>query len=246
LSCLRIISAKALILITPIGCFSRSVADIVSARKTVVLDGAGTLKLNDFISIFMPQSQFHLIIGIFLIFQRAMQTIKEMEALGVKPNLKTYTTLIHGWARASLPEKALRCFEQMKSAGLKPDKAVYHCLMTSLLSRATVAEAYIYSGVLSICREMVECGLTFDMGTAVHWSKCLRKIERTGGELTEALQKTFPPDWNSRHTSDANSSIDTDDESDNSDDDNVYFTGRTDVDEDHYDVDDDLRHRSWI
>lgn len=187
-----------------------------------------------FLTILMPQLQFHLIIGIFPIFQRAMQTIKEMEALGVKPNVKTYTTLIHGWARASLPEKALRCFEQMKSAGLKPDKAVYHCLTTSLLSRATVAEAYIYSGVLSICREMVECELTFDMGTAVHWSKCLRKIERTGGELTEALQKTFPPDWNSRHTSDVNSSIDTDDEPGISDDDDdMYFTGRTDSEEDH-------------
>jgi pentatricopeptide repeat protein len=235
LCCLRILSAKDLILRTPIGCFSRSVADIVSAGKIVVLDGAGTLKLNDFISILMPQLQFHLIIGIFPIFQRAMQTIKDMEALGVKPNVKTYTTLIHGWARASLPEKALRCFEQMKSAGLKPDKAVYHCLMTSLLSRATVAEAYIYSGVLSICREMVECGLTFDMGTAVHWSKCLRKIERTGGELTEALQKTFPPDWNSRHTSDLNSNIDTDEEPGISDDDEVYFNGRTDGGEDHYD-----------
>ncbi|KAF8395440.1 hypothetical protein HHK36_019386 [Tetracentron sinense] len=128
---------------------------------------------------------------------RATKTIEEMEAVGVNPNIKTYTTLIHGWARASLPEKALRCFEDMKLAGLKPDKAVYHCLMTSLLSRATVAEDYIYSGVVCICREMVEIGLTVDMGTAVHWSKCLRKIERTGGELTEALQKTFPPAWNS-------------------------------------------------
>lgn len=115
----------------------------------------------------------------------------------MKPNVKTYTTLIHGWARASLPEKALRCFEEMKLEGLRPDKAVYHCLMTSLLSRATFAEEHVYLGILSISREMVELCLTVDMGTAVHWSKCLRKIERTGGELTEALQKTFPPAWNS-------------------------------------------------
>ena len=77
-----------------------------------------------------------------------------MKAVGVKPNIKTYTTLIHGWSRASLPEKALRCFEEMKMAGLKPDKAVYHCLMTSLLSRATVAEEYMCSGILSLCGEM--------------------------------------------------------------------------------------------
>lgn len=123
--------------------------------------------------------------------------MKEMEALGVKPNIKTYTTLIHGWSRASLPENALKCFEEMKEAGLKPDKAVYHCLMTSLLSRATVAEDYIHTGILNLCQEMVENELVVDMGTAVHWSKCLRKIERSGGAITEALQKTFPPDWNS-------------------------------------------------
>lgn len=162
-----------------------------------------------------------------------------MEVIGVKPNVKTYTTLINGWARASLPEKALRCFEDMKLAGLKPDKAVYHCLMTSLLSRATVTEAY-YMGALSVCGEMVESGLTVDMGTAVHWSKCLRKIERTGGGLTEALQKTFPPDWSSYHSLDANPNTDTDNEPDGGggDDDDIYFAGGTDDDNDHDDNDD--------
>ncbi|KAK2999813.1 hypothetical protein RJ639_024263 [Escallonia herrerae] len=75
--------------------------------------------------------------------------MEETEFVRVNPNVKTYTTLIHGWACVSLLEKALRCFEQMKSAGLKPDKAVYHCLMTSLMSKASVDEEYIYSGILS-------------------------------------------------------------------------------------------------
>lgn len=147
-----------------------------------------------------------------------MKTVQEMEALGVKVNVKTYTTLIHGWSRASLPEKALKSFEDMKRAGLKPDKAAYHCLMTSLLSRATIAEDYIYSGILNLCEEMVENGLTVDMGTAVHWSKCLRKIERSGGGITEALQKTFPPDWNSHKNLSAISDVgDREDDSDESD-----------------------------
>ncbi|CAI9091390.1 OLC1v1026411C2 [Oldenlandia corymbosa var. corymbosa] len=128
---------------------------------------------------------------------RATDAIEEMEALRIMPNVKTYTTLIKGWARASRPERALKCFEDMKQNGLKPDKAVYHCLMTSLLSRATMTEEYIHTGILSICAEMVESAITVDMGTAVHWSTCLHKIERFGGEITEALQKTFPPDWNS-------------------------------------------------
>lgn len=155
-----------------------------------------------------------------------------MEASGIKPNIKTYTTLIHGWARASLPEKALRCFEEMKMAGLKPDKAVYHCLMTSLLSRATFAQSYIYSGLLSVCGEMIEYEMTVDMGTAVHWSKCLRKIERTGGELTEALQKTFPPDWISHHV-DVNCETETaDPEVAYDDDDDVYYANGISSDED--------------
>ncbi|PKU60514.1 Pentatricopeptide repeat-containing protein [Dendrobium catenatum] len=120
-----------------------------------------------------------------------------MEAAGVTANIKTYTTLIRGWARASLPEKALMCFEEMKRRGLKPDNAAYHCLMSSLLSRATVSEEFVYLGILSVCREMVDRELTVDMRTAVHWSKCLLKIERAGGELTQALQKTFPPAWSS-------------------------------------------------
>lgn len=145
-----------------------------------------------------------------LLLQRAMKTTKEMEAVGVKPNVKTYTTLINGWSRASLPEKALKCYEEMKQAGLKADKAVYHCLMTALLSRATVAEDYIHSGILNLCQEMVEKELVVDMGTAVHWSRCLRKIERSGGTITEALQRTFPPDWNSHKALGASSDEDED------------------------------------
>lgn len=159
-----------------------------------------------------------------------------MEASGIKPNLKTYTTLIHGWARASFPEKALRCFEDMKMAGLKPDKAVYHCLMTSLLSRATFAQEYIYNGLLSVCREMIESEMTVDMGTAVYWSRCLRKIERTGGELTEALQKSFPPDWTSHHVLDANGNTETADpenfDDDDDVDDDVYYANGDSDDED--------------
>jgi leucine-rich PPR motif-containing protein len=108
-----------------------------------------------------------------------------------------YTTLIKGWSRASLPDRALKCFEEMKLVGLKPDEAAYHCLVTSLLSRASVMEGSTYTGLLSFCREMFENDLTVDMRTAVHWSRWLHKIERTGGALTEALQRIFPPDWNS-------------------------------------------------
>lgn len=50
----------------------------------------------------------------------------------------TYTWL----AQDSLPDKCLKCFEQMKQSGLRSDDAVYHCLTTPLFSRAAVGEDY--------------------------------------------------------------------------------------------------------
>ena len=95
----------------------------------------------------------------------------------LKRILKTCTIVIRGWALASLPEKELKCFEDIKKSRLKPDRAVNHCFMTSLLS-----EDYLYSGIEQICSEMVELSLTIDMGTAVHSACCLRKIEIGGGD----------------------------------------------------------------
>ena len=153
--------------------------------------------------------------------------IQEMGDVGLKPNVKTYTTLIKGWARVSLPDRALKCFEEMKMAGLRPDEAAYHCLVTSLLSRATVMEGSTYTGILSVCREMYENDLTVDLRTAVHWSKWLHKIERTGGALTEALQRIFPPDWNSSENLEASKSVSDGDSESCSDSDS------SDNDEDH-------------
>jgi pentatricopeptide repeat protein len=128
--------------------------------------------------------------------QMSEKVLEEMALAGIKLNLKTYTTLIKGWARASHPEKALQCFMEMKSAGFVQDRAAYHCFMTSLLSRATTS-GHIYVEIVNICKEMSANSLTVDLCTAAHWSMCLRTIERRGGELTEALQRIFPPDWSS-------------------------------------------------
>lgn len=142
------------------------------------------------------------------------KVLEEMASTGIKPNLKTYTTLIKGWARASHPEKALQCFKEMKSAGFVPDRAAYHCLMTSLLSRAATSEEHIYAEIVNICKEMSENSLTVDLRTAAHWSRCLRMIELRGGKLTEALQRIFPPDWNSQEVQGAIGSIAGGDEGD--------------------------------
>ncbi|GLJ30678.1 hypothetical protein SUGI_0607520 [Cryptomeria japonica] len=126
-----------------------------------------------------------------------MTAIEEMKKLGIEPNLKTYTTLIHGWALASHPEKALACFEEMKQVGWEPDEAVYHCLMTSLLSRATFAQSFVYSGILRISKEMLDRGFSVDLGTATYWSKSLRILERVPSELTSSVEKLYPPNWSS-------------------------------------------------
>jgi hypothetical protein len=101
---------------------------------------------------------------------------------------------------------------------------------------------------------MIESELTVDMGTAVYWSKCLRKIEGTGGELTEALQKTFPPDWNAHHSPEANyeSDIesDIDDEPSNDGDNNMFLAGVNDGDSeddiDDHDENKDFKQRLWV
>jgi len=49
--------------------------------------------------------------------------------------------------------------------------------------------------------------LAVDLRIAIHWLKWLHKIERTGGALTEALQRIFPPDWNSSKNLEASSSV---------------------------------------
>jgi pentatricopeptide repeat protein len=128
--------------------------------------------------------------------QKAMETMEQMKQMGVQPNLRTYTTLIHGWASASYPEKALACYDEMKAAGLKPDKALFHCIMTSLLSRAAVAHETVFDGVLRVTSEMVDLGICVDLATVRHWQKYLVKAERWSGDLTKAVERIFPPDWN--------------------------------------------------
>jgi pentatricopeptide repeat protein len=125
--------------------------------------------------------------------QKAMETMEQMKQMGVQPNLRTYTTLIHGWASASYPEKALACYDEMKAAGLKPDKALFHCIMTSLLSRAAVARETVFDGVLRVTSEMVDLGICVDLATVRHWQKYLVKAERWSGDLTEAVERIFPP-----------------------------------------------------
>ncbi|KAJ7560039.1 hypothetical protein O6H91_04G111400 [Diphasiastrum complanatum] len=127
--------------------------------------------------------------------QKAMETVADMKRTGVEPNIKTYTTLVHGWASASYPEKALACYHEMKEAGLKPDKAIYHCLMTSLLSRAAVARETVHAGIKSIVSEMIDQGLSVDLATATHFQRYLYKAEGSSGELTELVQRIYPPDW---------------------------------------------------
>ena len=127
--------------------------------------------------------------------QKAMETFHEMVDAGVKPNILTYTTLVKGWASASFPEKAVLCFEQMKADGIMPDYAVYHCLLNSLLSRASVARDSVVSSISNVCEEMASQGFCVDTDTAVTWEKYLKRAEHHPGELTRAVETVFPPDW---------------------------------------------------
>lgn len=136
------------------------------------------------------QSLTYYVVGVL---QRATDALEQMKQQGVQPNLLTYTTLIHGWASASYPEKALACYDDMKATGLRPDKALYHCIMTSLLSRAAVARELVFDGVVRVTNEMVDQGICVDLATAKHWQKFLVKAERQPGELVSTVRKIYPP-----------------------------------------------------
>lgn len=116
-----------------------------------------------------------------------------MKQQDLQPNLQTYTILIHGWTSVSHPEKALICYDEMKAAGLIPDKPLYYCIVTSLLSKAAIARETVRNGVLQVTSEMVDQGMCIDLATAKQWQRSLMNVERRPGELTRAVERIFPP-----------------------------------------------------
>lgn len=59
----------------------------------------------------------------------AMKVFKEMNSIGCKPNICTYTALVNAFAREGLCEKAEEVFEEMQQAGHEPDVYAYNALM---------------------------------------------------------------------------------------------------------------------
>lgn len=59
----------------------------------------------------------------------AMKVFNEMNSIGCKPNICTYTALVNAFAREGLCEKAEEVFEEMQQAEPEPDVYAYNALM---------------------------------------------------------------------------------------------------------------------
>jgi pentatricopeptide repeat protein len=95
--------------------------DQLKDEATPLLMLVALLRASFFLFWALYQSLTYYVVGVL---QRATDALEQMKQQGVQPNLLTYTTLIHGWASASYPEKALACYDDMKATGLRPDITV--------------------------------------------------------------------------------------------------------------------------
>ncbi|KAL0926716.1 hypothetical protein M5K25_002960 [Dendrobium thyrsiflorum] len=66
----------------------------------------------------------------------------EMMKWGIKPNLRTYATLVDGFARQRKMDEALRLFNEMLDRGLIPNSIVYNSLINCFLKQGSVEYAW--------------------------------------------------------------------------------------------------------
>ncbi|KAI8832366.1 hypothetical protein BC829DRAFT_494224 [Chytridium lagenaria] len=67
--------------------------------------------------------------GSFQAFNDAKLLLGEMLQHGVRPNVKTYTGLLHAYYRVGGLGRLLECLEDMKASGIRPDQHVYNILI---------------------------------------------------------------------------------------------------------------------
>lgn len=68
-----------------------------------------------------------------------------MESLGIKPNVVTYNTIIHGFCSRGRVGGALMIFSAMKAKGIEPDSYTYGSLISGMCKERRLDEA---SGLL--------------------------------------------------------------------------------------------------
>ncbi|CAA6657314.1 unnamed protein product [Spirodela intermedia] len=90
-------------------------------------------------------------------FDGALNVYEEMKALGVKPNLITYNTLLDAMGRAGRPWQVKTIYREMESNGFSPNRATYAALVRAY-SRARYPE-----DALRVYREMKGKGVELNV-----------------------------------------------------------------------------------
>lgn len=80
--------------------------------------------------------------------EKAVEVINEMALTGVKPNERTYTTVMEGYASVGNTGKAFEYFTKIKEEGLKLDVFTYEALLKACCKSGRMQSA------LAVTREM--------------------------------------------------------------------------------------------
>ncbi|KND03941.1 pentatricopeptide repeat domain-containing protein [Spizellomyces punctatus DAOM BR117] len=59
----------------------------------------------------------------------AEDLFEEMKRSGLRPNLKTYTVLMHGYLKFKGLHRVVQCFEELVAEGLQPDQTIYNIVL---------------------------------------------------------------------------------------------------------------------
>lgn len=72
---------------------------------------------------------------------KAIKLFKEMEDKGLKPDVSTYTMIIHGYCRATDMDRAIKWFHRMKRNQVEPDVFTYTTMIDGYMRMADVPNA---------------------------------------------------------------------------------------------------------
>lgn len=81
----------------------------------------------------------------FGLLNEARMVLHEFAEHGLKPDVVTYNTLLHGLGVGKKPELAMKVIEIMKRQGVRPNEATYHVLMDLLLEHKNLDMAAVIS-----------------------------------------------------------------------------------------------------
>ena len=80
----------------------------------------------------------------------AFMHFREMQGMGLRPNQKTYGSLLHGCAQIGNHKSAARVMQMMRSAGIRPTVEAYTSLMDACV-KANTPDSHAQAFQVGLC-----------------------------------------------------------------------------------------------